>query len=199
MPGRVRSAAHVYLASGMIRETRLSSVLELVRGVASGQQNPALIYRVHASGHGAKVAVVDRERAVTFAELDERIDRVAAGLARSGIGRRARMILMTRNRLEFLEVSAACARSGAGAVSVGWRSTAQELAYVAAHSGAAGLLVERDLLPVVASVQAELPAALLANVFVVGEGTSAPEGLAVRAYAELLAGGPPARGGAASP
>lgn len=193
VPDRVRAATHVFVASGLYRETRLASVVELLRGVLAGQQNPALVYRVHARGHGDKVAVIERDRAVTFAELDARIDRVAAGLARRGVGRRARMILMTRNRLEFLEVSAACARSGAGAVSVGWRSTAQELAYVATHSGARALLVERDLLPVVAAAREELPAALLENLFVVGEGTSVPEGLAVRPYEELLAHAPAAR------
>lgn len=186
---RVRAAGHVLRASGLFWQASAGSVVELARGVATGNQNPALVYRVHGRGIPDAVAVIDQDRVTTFRELDARIDRVAAGLLRAGIGRRARVLLMIRNRQEFFEVAGACARIGAAAVSVGWRSTPRELAYVANHAGARAILVERDLVHVIDDVKGELPPDLLANVFVVGDesASTAKTGLRLRSYDELLA------------
>jgi fatty-acyl-CoA synthase len=183
----------------MVWQASVPSAVELLRGLASGNQNPALLYRIHGRGPD-KVAVVDRGRAVTFAELDARIDRVAAGLTRAGLGRRARVVLMIRNREEFFEISAACARIAAAVVSVGWRSTARELAYVATHAGASAVIIERDLVHVLAEARAELPPALLERVYVVGEGEQdLPGSIRARPYEELLLGGPAARADVPTP
>ena len=61
--------------------------------------------------------IIWRGRTTTWAELDERIDRLSAGLVRRGIGRKKSLILMMRNRQEFVELGAAAARAGAAAVS----------------------------------------------------------------------------------
>ncbi len=178
VPDRLLTGLRVLRSTGIAWEVRPAGVVELVRGVLTGAQNPALVYRVHAKNIGDKVAVVDHGREVTFAEMDARLDRIRASLARRGIGRRSRVVVMTKNRREFIEVSGACARAGAGAVSISWRSTPKELAYVATHSGARALLVEAELLPVVEQARASLPEAMLANVFVVGDvPPGSPEGI----------------------
>jgi acyl-CoA synthetase (AMP-forming)/AMP-acid ligase II len=50
-----------------------------------------------------------------------------------------------RNRPEFFEIEGAMARLGGSAVSVSWRSTAAELAYLLQHSGAKAVFFEHDL------------------------------------------------------
>ena len=65
---------------------------------------------------------------------------------RRGIDRQKSVILMMRNRQEFVEVGAAAARAGASAVAISWRSTPKELVYLATHSGARGIVLEAELL-----------------------------------------------------
>lgn len=189
VPDRVRSAVRVFRQSGMAWQVTPGAAIELLRGIATGKQNPALVYRVYGRSLADKVAVVDRGRETTFAELDRRIDRVAAGLVARGIGRRGRVVLMIKNRQEFIEVSAACARIGAGAVSISWRSTARELDYVLEHSGARALVVEEELLPVVDHTSVSKTVG--DNVFVIG--ASDETRARHHAYEELLHDAPGSR------
>jgi len=180
-PERVRTSARLSRQSGMLWSLTKPGFTELARVLVSGSQNPALIYRVHARNTPSKPALVWRGRTTSWAELDERIDRLSAGLARRGIGRKQSVILMMRNRQEFVEMTAAAARGGAAAVSISWRSTPKELTYLANHSGARGIVTEPELLHVIEQARAELPQALLDNVFVVGgdapKGTTALDSL----------------------
>jgi len=59
------------------------------------------------------VAAFDGDRTRTFAELDERTNRLANALADRGIGLGDRVALLVPNRLEVLEVLGGCAKAGA--------------------------------------------------------------------------------------
>ncbi len=168
IPERVRTSARLSRQSGMLWSLTKPGVMELARVFASGSQNPSLIYRVNARNTPSKPAIIWRGRTTSWAELDERIDRLAAGLARRGIGRKTSVILMMKNRQEFVEMGAAAARGGAAAVSISWRSTPKELAYLATHSGARGIVTEPELLHVLEQAKDDLPAQFLENVFLVG-------------------------------
>lgn len=135
--------------SGMVWDLAPRGTLEAVRALASGAQNPSLVYRLHGANVPDRLAVVQREVAWTFRELDERIDRVAKGLVRRGLGRGKSVLLMLKNRPEMVLLSAACARIGAPAVAISWRSKPDEVVYLANHSGARALVTEDDLYPVV--------------------------------------------------
>jgi len=168
MPERVRTTARLSQQTGMLWSFTKPGVVELVRVLASGSQNPSLIYRINARNTPSKPAIVWRGRVTTWGELDERIDRLSTGLVRRGIGRKKSVIMMMRNRQEFVEIGAAAARAGAAAVAISWRSTAKELAYLANHSGARGIVTEPELLPAIEQAKDELSPAFLENVFVVG-------------------------------
>ena len=131
-------------------------VVELLKVFTSGTQNPARIYRVHGRNSPSKPALIWRGRTMTWAELDERIDRFSAGLQRRGIGRKESIVLMLHNRPECVELGGAAARCGAAAVTVSWRSTAKELTYLVNHSGARGIVIEPELLPVLEEASPEL-------------------------------------------
>lgn len=191
VPERVRTSARLSHQSGMLWSLTKPGLVELVRVLASGSQNPSLIYRVNARNTPDKAALVWRGRTVTWAALDERIDRLAAGLARRGIGRKERIIVMMRNRQELIELVAAAARAGAAAVSISWRSTPKELLYLATHSGARGIVTEPELLPVIEQVQDELPPTFLENVFVVGSAPIASGSLRAAALDTLFEEAPP--------
>lgn len=177
VPERIRSSARLGRQSGMLWSLTRPGLVELARVLASGSQNPSLIYRVNARNTPRKPALIWRGRVTTWAELDERIDRLSAGLARRGIGRKKSVILMMHNRQELVELGAAAARGGAAAVTVSWRSTPKELVYLARHSGARGIVTEPELLHVIEQARDELPAELLENVLVTGSRAPASGGV----------------------
>lgn len=181
VPERIRSSARLGRQSGMLWSLTRPGLVELARVLASGSQNPSLIYRVNARNTPRKPALIWRGRVTTWAELDERIDRLSAGLARRGIGRKKSVILMMHNRQELVELGAAAARGGAAAVTVSWRSTPKELVYLARHSGARGIVTEPELLHVIEQARDELPPEFLENVLVTGG--SAPASGGVRTVA----------------
>ncbi len=185
LPARVRVAARVGHQTGFLWDLSLRGARAAAKAI--GAPNPSQIYRVAAANVPDRVAVVFRDERITFAELDERIDRFAAGLQRRGVARRSSVLIMTKNRPEFLVAQAATGRLGASGVSVSWRSTADELTYLAEHAGAVAVCFEPDALPVVREAAKRAPA-LAKNLVIVGvPAGSAPPGT-VR-FEELLSQG----------
>lgn len=62
------------------------------RGYTFGQ-----MLRERAAEHPDKVAIVDEKRRITYRELDQRADRLAAGLVGLGIQRRDRVVVQLPN------------------------------------------------------------------------------------------------------
>jgi fatty-acyl-CoA synthase len=183
-PERVRTTTRLSTQSGMMWSLTAPGVAELVRVLVSGSQNPSAIYRIHARNSPSKAALIWRGRTTSWAELDERVDRIASALVRRGIGKGSSVVLMMHNRPELVELGAAAARAGAPAVTISWRSTAQELVYLATHSGARGLAIQEELLPTLEAARKDLPEELLRNVFVVGATGEVAKGMT--AFDELL-------------
>ena len=164
-PSRVRVMARVANQSGLMWEVSSRGVGAMIRAIA--HPNPSQVYRLAAANMPDKLGILWRDQSLTFAEIDDRIDRLATGLQRRGIARRASVLLMMKNRPEFVLMQAATGRLGAAGVSVSWRSTAAELAYLAENSGATAIAFERDLFPVVADAVRRVPA-LARSLIVVG-------------------------------
>ena len=78
----------------------------------------------------------------TFAELDERVTRLARALAARGVGRGDRVAVLMTNRLEVVESYLAGCRLGAMVVPVNFRLVADEVVYIARDSGSKVLLVD---------------------------------------------------------
>ncbi|MGH7272691.1 MAG: AMP-binding protein, partial [Polyangiaceae bacterium] len=148
IPERIRTGARVVKQSGVLMELTIAGVRS-APGVLAKGRNPSVIFAFHAANSPNKPAVLWRDRCLTYLQLDARMNRAAAGLQRRGFRRNTSVIIMMRNRPEFLEVQAGAGRLGAAAVSVSWRSTAAELVYLAKHCGAKAIVFEADLWPVV--------------------------------------------------
>jgi fatty-acyl-CoA synthase len=168
VPERARVAIKVAKSSGFLWDLRAAGAAQLVRVLTANSQNPSQIYRIHAVNSPAKPALVWRDQVLSFAELDARIDRLAAGLAARGVKRGNSVVLMMKNRPEFIELGAAAARLGAAAVAVSWRSTPQELVYLATHCGAVAMAFESDLWHVVEEAKRQIPKIADAAYFAVG-------------------------------
>lgn len=114
--------------------------------------NLSRILRWNRHRHEDVTALVFEERRWTYAELDDEVDAVAAGLRHLGIDRGEVVALLSLNSPEYLITSLALARIGAVFLPLNYRLHAEELAYVLGHSGATTILTEQDFHEVVAAI-----------------------------------------------
>jgi fatty-acyl-CoA synthase len=157
LPERVRTFTRVATQSGLLFDFRLSGVRFALSRALKGGRNPSMVFALHGANNPDKPAMIWRNRRLTYQQLDDRMNRVAAGLQSRGFRRSNSNVIMMRNRPEFLEVQAGAGRIGAAAVSVSWRSTPAELAYLAQLCGAKAIVFESDFWPVVEQAKKSLP------------------------------------------
>ncbi|MFF5083765.1 class I adenylate-forming enzyme family protein [Actinoplanes sp. NPDC000266] len=91
----------------------------------------------------AATAVIDGDRRLTYAALDERSSRVANALLSYGLTTGDRVALLSGNRLEYPEIAAGIAKAGLVLVPVNPRLTAPEAEFILRHSGARVLIADR--------------------------------------------------------
>lgn len=128
-------------------------------------------------------------RDVTFAEAADAAARVAGGLACLGVAPGDRVLLMLRNRVEFVLGWLGAATLGAAQVPVNVDYRGAFLEHLGATAGARVMVVETDLLDAVEAALPRLPA--LQTVVVVGD-VRRLDGVRVVPFAELLAADPQA-------
>jgi len=97
--------------------------------------------RERAQRHGERVAVVDGDRRWTYRELDERADRLAAGLHALGIRAEDRVVVQLPNIAEFFAVIFALFRVGALPVFALPLHRSSEIVYFCGFSEAAAYVI----------------------------------------------------------
>src|SRR4051795_11864309 len=103
----------------------------------------------------------------SYAELDERVTRLAHALQQRGVGVGARIAVLALNGMEAWESYLAGVRLGAIVVPVNFRLVADEVAYVLADCGATALVVDAALAGVAAKARQQAPD--VATVLVIGD------------------------------
>src|SRR3972149_5482400 len=98
--------------------------------------NLASVLAHHADRFPDRPCLVWGEESLTYAELDRRATRSAAGLRRLGVGRGDAVAVLLYNCPEFLEIMFALSRIGAIFMPINWRLAGEEVAYIATHAGA---------------------------------------------------------------
>jgi acyl-CoA synthetase (AMP-forming)/AMP-acid ligase II len=138
-----------------------------------------------------RTAVVDSGRQWRYDEFNRWVNQVAGGLLALGYRRGDALALASGNSAEFLATYYACAKTGIVCVPVnlGWR--AQEVAYVLSHSEATGLVIEAQLIEVMAAALAQATA-ITTVIVAPGQGgpeTGASDDRRWLTFGELAAGG----------
>ena len=122
-----------------------------------------------------------RGRSFTYADLDRRVDAMAAHLASLGIGRGDRVGVLAHNGVEYFDIQFACARTGAICVLLNWRLTVSELEYILSDSSPK--LLVHDVEFADAAARAAASAAAIAHLLEIDGGA------ADSAYEQALAAG----------
>ncbi len=122
------------------------------------------LLRRSAARHGDRSAIIDGERARTFAELDDDASRIANALHDRGLGSGDRVALLSRNSLEYAQVVFGVARSGAVLVPVNFMLGASEIAYILRHSASQAVIVQDALVEVAEQAITEAQASVRARI-----------------------------------
>lgn len=99
--------------------------------------------------HPSRTALVDGDRQLSWAELDQSVDRLAAGLVDLGLVAGRRVALAMLNSWEFVSVYLAVLRAGMVAVPITTVARSEEITHILTDSGAQLCLADADTVEVV--------------------------------------------------
>src|SRR4029453_7439201 len=121
-------------------------------------------------------SIVGGDRRLTYAEADERANRLAHHLAGQGVGPGDHVALYLYNGTEYLEGMLAAFKLRAVPVNVNYRYVEEELRYLLDDSDAKAVVFHREFAPKLAALRGKLP---LLHTFaaVEDESGAAPGGL----------------------
>ena len=106
------------------------------------------------------LAVVEAKRRLTWAEFDDRVNRVGHCLLAAGLGRGDHIAMIMGNRSEFMEVLGAALKTGIVVTPVNWHLTGDEASYIVENCDAKALVVDEAYLAA-GAVCAQSPALTL--------------------------------------
>lgn len=148
------------------------------------------VLRVNARNYPDRLGCQDKVKSFTFKQWDERACRLSNALKKMGVGYGERVACLAYNRVEWLEIYAACAKGGQIAVPVMFRLAPLECEYIVNHAGCKAFIVEEHFVSSVERIRGSLPLIAAGNFIYLGEG-QAPDGYVQ--YEEVLAAGDPAQ------
>jgi acyl-CoA synthetase (AMP-forming)/AMP-acid ligase II len=131
---------------------------------------------------GKTAVVADDGRSWTYAELNARVDRLAAAMRARGLGKGTRVAVLDRNSPEYLELYFAAGTVGAWLVAVNFHLKPDDVAFRLEHSQVTALFVGAEFLPIVEALPEAVRRRIAGRVWVIGASDGALPG-----YESLLA------------
>ena len=104
----------------------------------------AVLTKTYADIRASDIALIDEERSVSWAELDQRVNGLVNGLRQAGLKTGDTVAVVAGNQCEWFEIAQACAHGGWTYVPVNWHWVADELAYVYEDANAVAVLVDQS-------------------------------------------------------
>jgi len=153
--------------------------------------NFADLFEHAADTFGDRGAVACGDRRVTYAELEDRTNRLAHHLAGLGVGPGDHVGLYARNSIEALETLIAACKLRAAAVNINYRYVENELHYMLADADLAALVYDRGLGPFVTAKAQAAPG--LRGLVEIDDGSGAPGNPRATPYETALAAAAPGR------
>src|SRR5688500_540605 len=138
-----------------------------------------------------RTALICGDQEATFAQLEERANRLAHHLQAQGVGPRDHVAVYSYNSLEFVETMLACFKLRAVPINVNYRYVEDELVYLLDNCDAVALVHQAQFTPLVTNVRDQLPQ--LRHVVTVDDGSGVPLAPDAVAYEDALADASPER------
>ncbi|MGW7685386.1 AMP-binding protein [Kribbella sp. NPDC054772] len=114
--------------SGVWRSASPAQLIRIERALRTWGQSMAALGAIAAIRYPERAAVITGEDSITYAELDRRCERIAAGMqARYGIVAGSKVAVLCRNHRGFLEATLAASRIGADVLFVNTEFAAPQL------------------------------------------------------------------------
>jgi acyl-coenzyme A synthetase/AMP-(fatty) acid ligase len=162
--------------------------LKAERENVSKWMNVGTILKVNAVNYPDRLGCQDKSKSFTFKEWNERACRLSNALQKMGVGNGDRFAVIAYNRVEWMEIYAACAKGGQIAVPIMFRLAPVDYEYILKHSGCKAFIVEESFVKNVDSIRGSLPEIPQENYIYLGEG-EAPSGYVH--YEDTLRGADP--------
>ena len=137
--------ARVLLRAGLLAPARPDRLLGMALALGRWGVTPAAGYAVGAARHPARLALLDDDGALSWADVDRRTDRMATLLRDRGIHEGAAVGLLARNGRGFVETTVALAKCGADVLYLNTGSAGPGLAEVLHREGASAVIHDADL------------------------------------------------------
>ena len=113
----------------------------------------------HAASTPNKTAMIELagQRRFTYAQMHERVGRVAAMLKARGIKKGDRVGFLTLNSSDTLEIIFGCWRLGAVCLAINFRLTPPEIAYIVENADCALVIVDTPFMPIAQALAGKTP------------------------------------------
>jgi long-chain acyl-CoA synthetase len=127
----------------------IATIADIIR-THGAERSDDVALEIPAAGGG------DRDRSVTFAELDRRSNQVANALADAGVGGGDRVAFIDKNGLEWFEVTFGLAKLGAVTVAVNWRLAPNEMRQIIEDAQAQVVIVGPEFVNHIEKIEDDL-------------------------------------------
>ena len=107
--------------------------------------------------HPEKICVVDGQTRLTYGDMEQRASRLARVLVSLGVSPGDRVAIFQTNCFQFVEMLYAIAKVGGIIVTLNFRLTGEEAAYILNNSGSRVLLAGDRYAPMLAGIRKDLP------------------------------------------
>ena len=125
--------------------------------------------KVNAKKRPTAVALRDSKRALTYPEVNRRVNRLAHSLLSLGLEKGDKVAVLLENSIEIVEVYLATAKTGLVIVPINFRLVGAEVEYIVNHSDAQAMVVHDEFTPCVNGIKQNLENIRPENYIVVGE------------------------------
>ena len=136
--------------------------------------------KINAKKFPERIAVKDQSRALTYPQLNRRVNRLAHGLLAAGLDQGDKVAVLLENSVEIVEIYLATAKVGLVTVPINFRLVSSDVAYIVNNSDTKMLIVHDDFTSTVDPIKPSLKNISTDDYFVVGadrDGYHAYEGL----------------------
>lgn len=102
------------------------------------------------------LAIIDRDKKLTFSEFMERVHRLVTGLLSLGLCKGDRIGVLLKNRSEYFEIIGAGVLTGIVVVPINYRFGGKELEFILRDSGCRALILEPEYSSVISAIRSGL-------------------------------------------